>query len=265
MTDRKDSSLKLHTKFAGCDIRWYKSLDSTNNKAKELAGEDAPHGLLVAADRQTAGKGRIGKRWESPEGRSVYMSLLLRPDLKPVSASMLTLVAALAVAAALREVGNTECFIKWPNDIVINKKKVCGILTEMDSRQNRLNFVVVGIGINVNEKKFPDAIREKATSLLLATGQRTARNRVIQAVMEHFEIYYEKFMKFKSMETLIGEYNEQLINCGRQVKIMERARTFTGTALGIDSSGALQVEMTDGIIQSVSSGEVSVRGLYDYI
>ena len=155
----------MDTEWAGKNIVYFDEIDSTNNRAKELGEKDGAHGTLFVADRQVAGKGRRGRVWESPKGISIYMAFLLRPDLIPTKAPMLTLVMAQSVAEGIREVTGMETGIKWPNDIVMNKKKVCGILTEMSTEIDYINYVVIGVGINVNQKVFDEELKEKATSL----------------------------------------------------------------------------------------------------
>ena len=145
-------------KWVGCEILYFDSIDSTNTKAQELAEKGYPSGTLVVADKQIAGKGRRGRNWESPSGCGIFMTLMLKPDINPNNASMLTLVSALAVAKALADITGKDAKIKWPNDIVIDGRKVCGILTEMSAQFDYINNIVIGIGINVNNSSFPEEI-----------------------------------------------------------------------------------------------------------
>ena len=255
----------LKTRWIGNRLEYFDETDSTNTRARKLAEEGAPHGTLVIADSQSSGKGRRGRLWTSPRGVGIWMSMLLRPDIAPVHASMLTLVAALAVADGIRECTGAESLIKWPNDIVMSGKKVCGILTEMSADPDCINYVAVGIGINVNMEEFPEEIRGVAASIFTETGKKTKRSLLISAVMAAFERYYEVFMKTTDMSGLLEDYNGKLANCGRTVRVLDPAGEYSGTAIGIDREGELLVEMEDTTVRRVLSGEVSVRGIYGYV
>lgn len=255
----------IFTKWAGKDVRYFYETDSTNNAARQAAEEGAPHGTLAVADHQDAGKGRRGRTWSSPHGTGIFMSILTRPELHPSCASMLTLVAALAVSEAVETVCGVRPSIKWPNDIVLNGKKLCGILTEMSTELECIHYVVTGIGINANMESFPEEISAVATSLFLETGEKVKRSRLIGAVMESFEKYYDRFMEIGDMSGLQEEYNSRLANAGRQVRVLSPGNEYTGTAVGIDETGELLVKMDDGEIRRVISGEVSVRGIYGYV
>ena len=168
-------------------IVYYEETDSTNIRARKLAEEGAPDGTLVVTDFQNAGRGRRGRMWVSPSGTGIFMSLILRPDILPSSASMLTLVAALAVYDGIKETTGLETVIKWPNDIVAEGKKLCGILTEMSAELEGIHYVVTGIGINANMTEFPEEVGEAATSLRILTGGPVRRSRLIAAVMKEYE------------------------------------------------------------------------------
>lgn len=258
---------RMKTDWAGRQVFYEDEVDSTNNWAKRLAEStaDPPHGTLVVADQQTAGKGRRGRLWASPAGYAVFMSLILKPDILPASASMLTLVAALAVRQGIAKAGGCETLIKWPNDIVANNKKVCGILTEMSTELDCINYVVVGIGINVNNGQFPPELMDKATSLLLETGREHSRAGLICAVMEAFERLYGDFIKTGDLSGLKEEYTKAMVNLDRQVRVLAPGSELSGTARGITASGELVVEREDGTAALISSGEVSVRGIYGYV
>ena len=251
--------------WAGREILYLDEVDSTNTAAKKAAENGAVHGTLVVSERQTGGKGRRGRAWDSPRGTGIFMTLILRPNMAPVHASMLTLVAALAVADGIRECTGAESLIKWPNDIVMSGKKICGILTEMSADPDRINYVAVGIGINVNMEEFPEEIRGVAASIFTETGKKTKRSLLISAVMAAFERYYEVFMKTTDMSGLLEDYNGKLANCGRTVRVLDPAGEYSGTAIGIDREGELLVEMEDTTVRRVLSGEVSVRGIYGYV
>ena len=192
------------------------------------------------------------------------MSILLRPDFEPQHASMLTLVMGLSVAQAVKEL-DIEVSIKWPNDVVVSRKKICGILTEMGLENGRIREVVIGDGINVNLEEFPDELKDKATSLYLETGKKYDRNRLIGLIMEKFERNYEKFTETCDLSPLIDEYNVMLANRNQPVRILDKINPYEGIAVGIDREGELLVRVADGEIRKVCSGEVSVRGLYSYV
>lgn len=255
----------LCTSWAGRNLVCYAETDSTNNRAKEAGEKQAPHGMLFVADEQTAGKGRRGRTWVSPPGTSVYMTILLRPDIEPSKAPMLTLVMGLSVAEGIRKATGVEAKIKWPNDIVVNQKKVCGILTEMSTEIQSVNYVVIGDGINTNQEEFPEEIRQMATSLCLECGQPVRRAELIAAVMEQFEKNYETFMKTKDLSGLKEAYNAILVNCNRQVRILEPGNEYEAMAEGIDRMGELIVRLPDGQKKNIFAGEVSVRGMYGYV
>lgn len=252
------------TKWAGTEIIYYDVTDSTNTQAKRLAENGGVHGTLIVSDRQESGKGRRGRAWESPSHTGIFMTLLLRPDVKPEDASMLTLVAAMAVAKAIRVSLGVDAEIKWPNDIVLNGKKICGILTEMSTEIEAVNYVVIGIGINVSNREFPEEIAAMATSISLESGKEVHRAELIEAVWEQFEIYYDKYIKKADLSEIREEYNSFLVNYDRQVRILDPKEPYEGVAKGITKRGELMVE-TEGETRLVSSGEVSVRGIYGYV
>ncbi len=252
------------TRWAGVETRYYPVLDSTNIKAGQLAQEGYPHGTLVVADRQEAGRGRRGKGWSSPSGLNVYMTLMLKPKIAIGNASMLTLVAALAVAQAIRRQAQLEAGIKWPNDIVLSGKKVCGILTELSVQIDYIDHLVIGIGINVHNESFPEEIAQTATSLFLETGRHFSRAKVIEDVLEYFEQYYDVYLKTQDLSGLMEEYNAMLANRGKIVRVLDPKEPFEGVAIGIDERGELLVN-SEGEVRKVISGEVSVRGIYGYV
>ncbi len=255
----------VKTKWAGRSVIYYDETDSTNIQAK-LAGENgSEHGTLVVADRQVAGKGRRGRSWESPKGVCVYMTLLLRPSIEPVKAPMLTLVMALSVAEAVRELTGLKAGIKWPNDIVLNKKKICGILTEMSAEIDYINYVVTGVGINTNQETFSEEITERATSLLIEGGCHISRSELVAAVMERYEENYERFMETEDLSGLQEKYNGMLVNCGREVRVLESKGEYSAFASGINEMGELVVTTPEGEEKHIFAGEVSVRGIYGYV
>lgn len=256
---------RLHTKWMGQSCVFLESVGSTNNYAKKIAEEGAVSGTLVVTEEQTSGKGRRGRSWSAFKGSNVMMTLLLRPQIKPGHASRLTLLMAMAVARGIRKVTGLEVGIKWPNDVVVNKKKVCGILTEMNTEVDYINYVVIGTGINVNQEEFPEEISQTAGSLIQALGKKVSRSELAAAVIGEMEEIYEIFLGTEDMSVLRGEYNKICVNCGHQIRVLEPGNEYTGTTEGINENGELVVRKDNGEVVCVYAGEVSVRGLYGYV
>ncbi len=264
MTEAEIKSL-MHTDWVAKEVLYFDTIDSTNTKAQELAEKGYPSGTLVVADKQESGKGRRGRSWVSPSGTGIFMTLMIKPDINPNNASMLTLVAALAVAKAITSVTGEVALIKWPNDIVVNGKKVCGILTEMNAQFDYINNIVVGIGINVHNESFPEEISQMASSLMIeAGGKRFHRAQIIAETMSYFEQYYDTFLKTQDLSALVREYDELLVNRNKSVRVLDPKEPFDGKAMGITPKGELIVETWESR-KLVSSGEVSVRGIYGYV
>ena len=264
MTEAEIKSL-MHTEWVAKEVLYFDTIDSTNTKAQELAEKGYPSGTLVVADKQESGKGRRGRSWVSPSGTGIFMTLMIKPDINPNNASMLTLVAALAVAKAITSVTGEEALIKWPNDIVVNDKKVCGILTEMNAQFDYINHIVVGIGINVHNESFPEEISQMASSLMIeAGGKRFHRAQIIAETMSYFEQYYDTFLKTQDLSALVREYDELLVNRNKSVRVLDPKEPFDGKAMGITPKGELIVDTWESR-KLVSSGEVSVRGIYGYV
>lgn len=264
MTEAEIKSL-MHTDWVAKEVLYFDTIDSTNTKAQELAEKGYQSGTLVVADKQDSGKGRRGRSWVSPSGTGIFMTLMIKPDINPNNASMLTLVAALAVAKAITSVTGEEALIKWPNDIVVNGKKVCGILTEMNAQFDYINHIVVGIGINVHNESFPEEISQMASSLMIeAGGKRFHRAQIIAETMAYFEQYYDTFLKTQDLSALVREYDKLLVNRNKSVRVLDPKEPFDGKAMGITPKGELIVDTWESR-KLVSSGEVSVRGIYGYV
>lgn len=256
---------RIDTKWAGRDVIYFPKTDSTNLRAKAAGEAGSPHGTLFVADQQTAGRGRRGRGWESPDGENVYMTLLLRPQISPDKASMLTLVMALSAAEGLWQACQVQVEIKWPNDLVINGKKICGILTEMNAEVDYIHYVVIGIGINANQTEFPEEIKDTAASLKSETGAQVFRAEMIARILERFEQNYEVFEKTEDLSGLQEAYNQRLVNRDRDVTVLDPAGTYHAHALGINEQGELMVKTQEGEIKNIFAGEVSVRGVYGYV
>ncbi len=256
---------RLTTTRMGREIRYFSRIDSTNQYAKRIAEEGAPDGTLIIADEQTAGKGRSGRHWVTPPGEAIAFTLILRPKLATDRISMVTLVMGLAVVHAVNSLYGLSAGIKWPNDAVSGGRKLCGILTEMSAEISEVHYIVIGVGINANLTEFPEEIRPIATSLRLETGHEVNRAELIAQVMKEFERLYTMFENAGDLSGLKDEYNSVCLNMDRPVRVLDPRGEYTGTARGINERGVLRVEMEDGSVREVSSGEVSVRGIYGYV
>lgn len=255
----------LTTDFIGRNIHYFGSIGSTNIKAKEIAMEEG-EGTVIIAEEQTRGKGRLGRDWVSPKGKGIWMSIILKPQMPPSEVAKLTLIGAAAVNQGLKQIG-LKSHIKWPNDIIIHGKKVCGILTEMSCELNIINYVIMGIGINVNlgEEDLSQVLASKATSLKEITGIDIDRKRLLAMVLNHFEDLYLPFKLEGDISKSIHISKENSIIIGKEVRIIRGDTETIGKALDIDEEGQLIVEYEGGKRESIFSGEVSIRGLRGYV
>ena len=251
------------TKWLGVNIVYEECVDSTNTRAKKIGSENVMKEAVVVAKNQTAGRGRRGRNWISPEG-NCYFSIMINPNIQVENASTITLVAALALTQTIENVTGLKAQIKWPNDVVVDGKKVSGILTESSVGVDGLKYVVVGVGVNANQKQFDVEIESMATSITLQTGREVDCAQVIGEFLNCFEKLFEVFLETEDMTALIDRYNSLLVNLNREVRVIDQGERV-GTALGINEKGQLLVRYMDGNVESVISGEVSVRGLYGYV
>ncbi|MBR4015975.1 MAG: biotin--[Anaerotignum sp.] len=260
MYNQRELETGLRTQKMGRPLYFYPETDTTNHRIRELALEGAPEGTLAVAEKQTAGRGRLGRHWEAPAGTGIWMSLLLRPNIVPAEASVLTLLAGIALTEAVQDVTGLSPAIKWPNDILLNGKKLAGILTEMDCEMSQVHFIVSGMGINVNTAEFPEELRDIATSLYLESGRTFSRRQLLQRVLECFEGLYHEFLQAGSFSPFLERYRAKCLNLGKEVRVIGR-ETFLATALDITPSGELVVKRQDtGKEEIIFSGEVSIRG-----
>ncbi len=265
MLSKKEVNGAMQECLADRNIVFLDSTDSTNIQVKRLADEGAAHGTVVVAETQNAGKGRAGRRWESPAGCNLYFSLLLREGIVPGKASMLTLVMGLSVQEAVEACCGVRTQIKWPNDIVLDGKKIAGILTEMHLQENTTPYVVIGTGVNIKVQKFPPEFMEKATFLESVAQKELSREALLAKILECFDKNLVLFEKTMDLSLLEQRYNAVLVNCGREVRVLDPAGEYTGTAEGINKEGELLVRLADGRCKQVYAGEVSVRGIYGYV
>ena len=231
--------------------------DSTNRVAKDLALKNSPEGTLVIAEKQTQGRGRLGRQWFSPADDGIYISLILRPAIPPQEAPKLTLLTAVAVADAVIDLTALPVHIKWPNDILINDKKMAGILTEINSEMDRVNYIVVGLGFNVNTPYFPDEIKDMATSLFLETGQKWSRIKLVQAYLQSFEKYYKLFKK-SGFDPVLKRWKELTHMIGKPIKVVMLNEQYHGVVQDIDPDGALILKDPNGKIQRIICGDVTL-------
>ena len=254
----------MSQQWIGKEMYRYTELSSTNTEAKRLAEEGASHGTVVVAEAQTAGRGRRGRQWISPAGKGLWFSMILRPDIQPKNASVLTLVAALAVNKAIFYLTEQKSQIKWPNDIVMEQKKVCGILAELYLKEQHIDYIILGIGINVDKQEFSEELKTTATSLENICGKKISKEQLLSEVLQDFADYYKCYEQTGNMSLLLEEYNACLVNCNREVCVLEAQGAYEGIARGINLSGELLVEQ-EHILHRVNAGEVSVRGIYGYV
>ena len=258
-----ESSLKslLHNKIIGKNLIVLDSVDSTNDCLKKLGNEGCENGTVVVTREQTKGKGRLGKTWQSKKDDGIAFSVLLRPNVAPSEVSAITPLAGLAVCKAIREYTKLDCVIKWPNDIIVGRKKLVGILTEMSAEFDAVEYVITGIGINIDHTSFPEEIAFKATSLLLETGRHIDKNEFLACVLEHLENEFVK-NNLELTPTALSEYTDLCATVGRSVTFQRGTRRISGMAVGVSEHGELKVMMSDGTICLVNSGEVTVQGIY---
>ncbi len=260
---------QLHTKWAARNLVFLEETDSTQDAARKGCLEGAPHGTLYITGDQTAGRGRMGRSWSCPPDVNIAMTLLLRPEIPMEKAPMITLVTGLAAAEAISGAlpeGAPAAMIKWPNDTVIEGKKVCGILVETLTLAEGGYACLVGIGINVHQREFPEELSQIAGSVYTQTGVDVSRTLIAASLCDRFETYYEEFRGSGDFSTLADRYGKRLINAGRTVVITDRTDSYEAQTLGIDpETGALVIRTDDAGIKKINAGEVSVRGLYGYV
>ncbi|MGE8204307.1 biotin--[acetyl-CoA-carboxylase] ligase [Heyndrickxia sp. NPDC080065] len=252
--------LGLNTNLLGNMIYYLESTDSTQKVAHQLSQEGCPEGTLVIAEEQTNGRGRLTRQWHSPKYTGVWMSLVLRPKLPPQKAPQFTLIAAIAVVQAIEELISVIPEIKWPNDILINGKKVTGILTELQADSDKIHSIIIGIGINVNqaETDFPDELRSIATSLAIESGNKLSRSTLIQHILANLEKYYEIYMErgFAPLKILWESY---AISIGKEIIARTVTGSISGRAIGISDEGVLKIQDSNGVIHDIYSADIEVK------
>ncbi len=247
---------ELRSKIFGKNIHHYFQVTSTNDVAHELAQEGAAEGTLVLAEEQTAGRGRLGRSWFSERNNGIYLSLILRPPVRPLHAPVFNLAAAVAVSRAIEQTCEISADIKWPNDVLIKGKKCCGVLTEMNTDLDRIKYLVVGIGINVNHSVFPKSLEQQASSLFLEGGRRFSRIELILALLSHFEeIYFEA--RQKGRDSILEQWTQRSsFSNGKEVSVDLGERQVRGTTCGLGREGTLRVKLPSGQIEEIVAGDV---------
>jgi len=250
----------LTTKWMGKMIHYYHSIDSTNSKAYQLALEGAEEGEVVIAESQVKGRGRLGRHWFSPSFLNLYLSVILRPQIPPHQASLVTLMAAVATANAIQRYSGLLPLIKWPNDILLRGRKVAGLLNEIHSEMDRIHFVILGIGVNLNMdgKMFSEEIRSVATSLKREMGQTISRKAFLQSLLEELERWYAIFLK-EGGATVLEAWRDRAKIEGKRVKVTSFGETLSGVAVDVDSDGALILETKDGKQKRIVAGDVEYK------
>lgn len=245
----------LKAEFLGKNIHFFKEVSSTNDVARELADEGADEGTIIIADRQRSGKGRRGKKWVSPSG-GVWMTIILRPDVKAPKAAQLTLVTGVAVAKTLAQECGLDIGIKWPNDILIGDKKVCGILTEVKTKNGKVDYVLVGIGIDLNMdiSIFPPELRGGATSLKAELDREIRGAELVQRFLQRFEVLYSQFEEGNFRE-ILTQWRKMSSTIGKYVEVHKKGRNVYGEAVGVNKDGKLIIELDDGTLKKIISGE----------
>jgi BirA family biotin operon repressor/biotin-[acetyl-CoA-carboxylase] ligase len=259
----------LKTNFIGKNIFYEEKVGSTNLMARELAVKGIKNGTVVIADTQDKGKGRNGKIWTSPKACNIYMSIILKPKFSPEAANGMTILAATAAAESIEEISSITPQIKWPNDILINSKKVSGILTEMSTHNKVIEYIIVGIGINVNlkEEDIYENIKNIATSLYIERTKKLKqlnennmfinRNNLIISFLNKFERYYETFLS-TGLSSILQTYQKYFGMIGKDVEINSENHKIKGQVVGIDSKGALLLKTGENELEKVVSGELTV-------
>lgn len=249
----------LQTKWLGRELRYYKSVDSTNRVAKQFYDENMPEGSVAVSEEQTGGKGRLSRGWLSPKNKGIWFSVMLKPPFLPQEAPKCTLLAAVAIVKAIEKTTGIRCGIKWPNDILYDGRKLVGILTEMNAEMERIHYVVIGMGINVNVEPgdYPAELKDIGISLKMISGQPVSRILLFAEILQQLENLYETVCHL-GFGTVFEEWRKYSVTLGQEVNVIGVKETFSGKAVDIDETGALLVQCGDELV-TVLAGDVSIR------
>jgi len=247
----------LNCQLLGQSVVSLAETDSTNVLARRLGEEGALEGTVVVADRQSAGRGRLGRRWESPPGINLYCSILLRPKIPVQQAPQLTFLSAVAVVETLKEVCHLSAEVKWPNDILVGGAKISGLLNEMNAETEQIHFVILGVGVNLNmtEAQFPDILNYPATSVLLETGKPVDRLIFLQAFLQRLDLYYAEFLK-EGFSPVRRRWEKLCNMMNMQVEVDQGGGSLCGTVVGLDTEGALRLQLDNGQVERILAGDV---------
>lgn len=258
----------LNTCFLGKNVEHFKVIGSTNDYAKKRAQEGCTEGTVVVADAQESGRGRLGRTWSSLDSKGIWMSVVLKPDLSPYDVQIITLAASVAVVSAIEKVTGIQSGIKWPNDVLLKGKKICGILTEMSSEMERVNYLILGIGLNVSQQKedFPEELWDTATSISMYlndikhTVTTFKRSDIIKSILSELEILYMEICNGKSCN-ILNKWRKYSVVIGKRIKVIYKNSEIYGFAVDIMNDGRLIVHCDDGETREIISGEVSIRNV----
>ena len=260
MLDSEKILKNLHCDNIGKKLIILKSTDSTNNEIKKLAALGEESGTVVTAETQTSGRGRFGRQWSSDKG-GLYFSILLRTDLPPSNIAAITLAAGYAVCLAVREYTGLDARIKWPNDIIVENRKICGILTEIAAQSDSIDYIIIGIGININNTEFPDEIKHKASSIHLETNKNIDKSDFFRTVLIYLDKVISSFLISISIDDM-SSFKRICATIGREVSVKRGENVLKGIARDITPFGELVIETEDSQKITISSGEVTVQGIY---
>ncbi|MFF2887559.1 biotin--[acetyl-CoA-carboxylase] ligase [Paenibacillus sp. NPDC057967] len=241
----------------GQTVHYYEQVKSTQDSARELAESGAPEGTLVLAEEQTGGRGRMGRGWVSPQGKGIWMSMVMRPHVPIHCAPQLTLLTAVALCRSLRRLTQLPIGIKWPNDLLIHRKKISGILLESAAEDERLKYIIAGIGISVNlsEGDYPEELLVKATSLRIEAGQPFNRRQIVTEFLQEWETLYDLFLQ-EGFSAIAALWESLSVSIGQKVRLVTPQGELEGTPVGLDESGAIRIERADGSLVTIFSAEM---------
>ena len=257
MLEKSDIQHSLDTKYFGKTIFTFDSIDSTNTIAKTLEQSAAPHGTIVIAEEQSAGRGRLQRNWVSQKGKNLLFSVIVYPKFIMEKVSLLPFAGSLAVADAIEKVTDLSPTCKWPNDVLINNKKVCGMLLESSSGQQGIEKLILGIGVNVNQEVFGDDLRHKASSLKSECGKEIDRITLLQSILEELEHRYNQLSHFPPQQ-LLHDWKMKALLFGKKITVLENEFSFSAIAIDVDENGSLIIETDDGQRRNIFAGDVSL-------
>jgi len=257
MIEKETILASLKTKQLGKNIFSFESIDSTNTYAKTLTKIEAPHGTIIIAEDQTSGRGRLQRNWVSQKGKNLLFSIILYPEFSIEKISLLPFVGSLAVADAIEKVTALSPTCKWPNDVLVNNKKICGMLLESSTASSTLGKIVFGIGVNVNQEEFDGNLRFKASSLKNESGVEINRVLLLQSILEELENRYEQLSHFPPQQ-LLNDWKMKALLFGKKITVLESEFSYAATAIDVDEDGSLLIEMEDGRKRNIFAGDVSL-------